>query len=163
MRIATVLALAGLTVPGALVGQDTFRVEYRSGFADERGRPKGDLVVTDDTIFFRAKDTASSFAIPVRSVDSVFAVLGEERTTTAAILSGLAGGIAFGARSAFGYARRGRSPAEFLCIRVSVVDSTSGLSLDSTRVVIVKTKNYEAIVVGNAIWSRMMHHPSPAR
>jgi hypothetical protein len=161
MRISIVLALASLVLPTALVGQDTFRVEFRSGLADDRGRLKGQLVVTEDTIFFRARGATTSFAIPVRSIDSVFAVLGEERTTGAAILSGLAGGIAFG--DAIGWARQGRSAVEFLCIRVSAADSTSGLLLDSTRVLILKTKNYEAIVAGNEIWSRMVRYRSQAR
>ncbi len=155
MGIATALGLAALTAASPLVAQETFPVEYLYGLADIRVKHKGQLVVTDDTVFFRAKDAAPGFAIPIRSIDSVFTAYGDERTAGAAALGYLAGGIS-GALLA-------RNPSEFLCIRIDPEDSTAARALDSTRIVIVKTKNNAAIDIGNAIWSRMKHPPPPPR
>lgn len=163
MRIAIAFAFAVLTTGTALAAQDSFLVEYRSGVAEVRAKQKGMLVVTADTIFFRGNDAATGFAIPIRTIDSVFAVYGDERTTGATILSGLAGGIALGIGGAFGYGRRGRSQVEFLCVRVGAEQSPEGLSLDSTRIVLVKTKNRQAVEIGNAIWSRMNHPATSPR
>jgi hypothetical protein len=154
MKTATAIALAALTGASALLAQETFPTEYISGLADVREKHKGQLVVTDDTIFFRTSDVTTSFAIPMRSVDSVFAAYGEERTAGAAAVGYLVWGVS-GALLA-------RNAAEFLCIRVETGAPTASLSLDSTRTVIVKTKTHMAVVIGNAIWSRM-HPPPPGR